>query len=750
MRAIGRAIHHLTGAAIVLALFAALGAPAAQAAFGELAHFGEAGTGKGQFNLAESFGATDALGVDQTTNAVYVVDGPTKKEYRLQKFERSGGEWKAVAEHKFKPALTRVAGIEGVAVEPASGRVYVLVLQERGENAKVDPAVLVAGGLYAFDTSTLEPAAGTTEGLLAGTEVLHGLGTVAGESLLEPAGIAVDPTTGDVVILGYEDRTGEDEELTVALERVKSTGALGARWSDVSNFFSGEGEVSPEVTSPVVTASGKVYIAGGELPVGEELDEEIDEIPSNFASKAAPVALAAFESEPLISFEGEPFPSSGGGLALGPDGTLYAYAQLLRQEGAGYHEPAVLAFEPDGSELGWFGGTSQPKESPHVPCGVSFRGNPVVAAGKEGTVFVFDSDPAAPDVVEFGPGGSGCPTASATTPVASINNEPVTGPVSVGAKVKFASTLTQANALAVTWEFTNTVTKATETVKGPAGEFQSPEVTHVFTTEGSYKVTETIKSDDLASPTIVKETTVAVKALLPTAQFSVTTPVNVGVAASFDAKASSGNGAPITSYTWNFGDGSPEVTSSERTTTHVYLAPGTYTAALTVKNAVGPGRASQPVEVVTVSTSPPAEPAPQPIVEPLPQPPSGGGGVASGVLSYSASVSTSSLSVSSSGAFVIKIACSGQSSCTGTVTLRTLSAVAAAARKSILALASGSFSAAGGTVKAVTLHLSSAARKLLAHIHVIKAKVTIAGRDATGVAHTTTAIVSLRAKLGKH
>ena len=99
---------------------------------------------------------------------------------------------------------------------------------------------------------------------------------------------------------------------------------------------------------------------------------------------------------------------------------------------------------------------------------------------------------------------------------------------------------------------------------------------------------------------------------------------------------------------------------------------------------------------------------------------------------------------------MIKVACTGQSSCTGSVTLRTLTAVAAGTHKAILTLASGSFSAAGGTVKAVTLHLSASARKLLAREHVVKAKATIAGHDAGGVAHTEAVVVSLRAVEAHH
>jgi hypothetical protein len=98
----------------------------------------------------------------------------------------------------------------------------------------------------------------------------------------------------------------------------------------------------------------------------------------------------------------------------------------------------------------------------------------------------------------------------------------------------------------------------------------------------------------------------------------------------------------------------------------------------------------------------------------------------------------------------LKVGCLGQSSCRGSITLRTLSAVSAAKRKAILTLASGSFSLSGGQVKAVALHLSAKARALLIRSHVLRAKVTIVGHDSAGVAHTMQSVVTLRLVKPKH
>jgi hypothetical protein len=51
----------------------------------------------------------------------------------------------------------------------------------------------------------------------------------------------------------------------------------------------------------------------------------------------------------------------------------------------------------------------------------------------------------------------------------------------------------------------------------------------------------------------------------------------------FDGSASTG---PITSYSWDFGDGSEEDVTSGSTVDHVYIKPGVYTACLTVSDGV--------------------------------------------------------------------------------------------------------------------------------------------------------------------
>ncbi len=119
-----------------------------------------------------------------------------------------------------------------------------------------------------------------------------------------------------------------------------------------------------------------------------------------------------------------------------------------------------------------------------------------------------------------------------------------------------------------------------------------------------------------------------------------------------------------------------------------------------------------------------------------------------------AKLAGSSLEASSSGVVSVKITCPGEESrCTGTITLRTLNLVTVAYgpglkkhRRVILTLAVGSFTVAGGRVTTVKLHLTAAARAMLAHAHahVLRVRATIVAHDAAGARHTTQTTVTIR------
>jgi hypothetical protein len=79
----------------------------------------------------------------------------------------------------------------------------------------------------------------------------------------------------------------------------------------------------------------------------------------------------------------------------------------------------------------------------------------------------------------------------------------------------------------------------------------------------------------------------------PVARFSSVTAVQVGHAISFDASASTVAFGSITTYLWNFGDGTTATTGGP-TVSHPYGAPGSYTVTLTETDEAGTGFAAAP------------------------------------------------------------------------------------------------------------------------------------------------------------
>lgn len=124
----------------------------------------------------------------------------------------------------------------------------------------------------------------------------------------------------------------------------------------------------------------------------------------------------------------------------------------------------------------------------------------------------------------------------------------------------------------------------------------------------------------------------------------------------------------------------------------------------------------------------------------------------------SAELASTFLTSSSAGIVNVKVSCpAGESSCKGTLTLRTLNAVSAtSAHQSekrmtvILTLAAGIFKVAGGAAATMKLHLSSKARTLLARTNVLRARATIVSHDSAGATHTTQTVVTIHAARTTH
>jgi PKD repeat protein len=260
------------------------------------------------------------------------------------------------------------------------------------------------------------------------------------------------------------------------------------------------------------------------------------------------------------------------------------------------------------------------------------------------------------------------------------------------------------------------------------------------------------------------------KSKLPTAAVTPPGSLRAGATALFTATASSDPypGGSIASYAWNWGDGTH---GSGAAPTHLYSGPGEYTVTLMVTDSygltslpvtlsvrVGEGEAEvnkRHEEEATAARKREEEAAAKSSVN-------AGQGVNGFRVSIApavpdAKLASTSLQVTLLGAVTLKISCpTGETTCSGTISLRTLAAViagdgyAARQKPSVLTLARGSFTVAGGKLVSVTLHLSTKARMLLARRHTLRARATLLARDPQGASHTTLTIVTLRAAKASH
>jgi PKD repeat protein len=130
--------------------------------------------------------------------------------------------------------------------------------------------------------------------------------------------------------------------------------------------------------------------------------------------------------------------------------------------------------------------------------------------------------------------------------------------------------------------------------------------THTYTTAGTYTVTVTVTDTAGSSSTATKQVTVTAKP--PTAALSVnpstgTAPVQVTA----DAAASAPGKAPISTYSFDFGDGTTVGPQSGGTAAHTYTTPGPYTVKVTVTDTAGnSSSATAQVTVNATAGTPPA------------------------------------------------------------------------------------------------------------------------------------------------
>lgn len=126
-------------------------------------------------------------------------------------------------------------------------------------------------------------------------------------------------------------------------------------------------------------------------------------------------------------------------------------------------------------------------------------------------------------------------------------------------------------------------------------------VTKRYDTPGTYRVTLTVTDNMGAKATAQQTVTVST-----TFQARLTATPTTGTAGVtsfvFDARGSTpGPDTFITSYRFEFGDGTPAQDSAAPTASHVYMAPGRYTVSVTVRDSKSPPNTSTAIVVITVT-----------------------------------------------------------------------------------------------------------------------------------------------------
>ena len=767
-----------SGLAVLIALLSGAAPASAAGGFGELARFGKTGVGAGEIAGFEA-GEAEALaiGVDPKDNSVYVLDEPKESEevgkefirhIRLQKFKEVGGKYEvtASAEVAEQSPETSKATVEGIAVDSKRERVYFLTTDARAKAAKIDVNRPAASTLYAFSTkesgSTLVPE-GKAGAILTGTGAgeFETQSATHGKALLEPAGITVDPKSGDLIILAQEEaEVGGKLKPHYVLQRVSSTGAIGARYVDSTDFlkkgfFEETRPDSPVVVGPESSPHVLVNFEG------------LVEIPYEFSSSTPPKQI--FEEAHNLIKEVAPIEKGveredGGTLTASPDGTrVYGDAEIINEHDNTTYPGVFVRSASTGALIGWTGGQSPALSNedecvlgplasvtkPLIPLGVG-SGEKIFALATsyliEEEVEEEETPPVPhPAVVELGPGGKGClaATAGSESVQAKANGTSLHQGEEVPAEtnVFFTAHPLGADALSVTWHTENTKTGEKTTVIKPTnpneGEYRQPKFTFKVSHAGTYVITASIETDDLDTPLLEK--TVEEKPISFQLKVKLTAEELKKLE---EEKKQQEEKEKAEQHKLEEEHKRAEEEQKKHEQEALQQRREAEQRKLTEEQEANTQRENE-ANAQAAALKAAAEKL---AAEQAANAHTGTGGV----LSYQASVASSRIKVSKSGALSLIVDCSGQSSCTGTVTLRTLTAVSSghSKHKAILTLASASFSAAGGQNHTIAMHLSAAARQLLARTHALKAKATIVARDAAGTPHTTPATVTLLAPPG--
>jgi plastocyanin len=724
--------------------------PAAHAATGELAAFGEYGTAADQLNFA------GPVAVDPTdANSIYVGDRPDYSDgaqhQRIRKYGADG-----TLQATLEPPLDNPSGapmyIVGLAIDGADQRLYVLLdADDHGEGMAREVLVYSTVPSCPTPSTCTLVAPGSPAAVADG--VLIDFRLPAGGSVDYATGLAVDPGTHKVAVLGIDDTGASDP--TGVIQYVTSDGALDTR---VSGLGAGL-DPAADIRNPVglaIAPDGSVYIPTA--PPGNVGDPIATASIFRLPRESGTSTLLAQDSVQPMFAPGFAFGlGTGSSIGVSSDGaTVY----VVEGDGSGAR---VRGFSTaTGAQSVVYGQPSGvfTASSCYLPNQFYVQG---VAAGAGDVVVVtspaFTANNATDRAVHvFGPGGTGCPRQQALFTVDGRGDGTVT--VTKGQPIAFdagPSQLLGAVPSQVDWDFDGSGAFTTHVTGSPA----SLSTTHKFLQVGTFQVGVQIHSDGVPPVSDPVFHQVKVVAPTPTAAFkpSTRTPA-AGASVTFDASdstdpAGSDSGGPshaLAKYRWDFGDGQTQETTGP-TVAHAFANPGTAALNRTVKlsvlskDDVASGSVQQTLTVAgTPAAGTPSTPDPPQQQQPVPP---GGGGTPPPFTPPSPTVAATS--VDAKGVVSLKVTCpAGGATCQGKVelTIKVKTKVKGKTKSTTLKLGTATFTVAAGKSQAVKLKLSAAGRSLLRKQHKLSATAAVTV-TAGGKASTKTRTLTLKAPAKK-
>lgn len=695
-------------AAALIIMYVLLAAPGARAA-GELAAFGPVGfdASAGEF----AFGGPVAVDPSDG-NDVYVADvSDASRTPRVRKLSPTGQTLATVA-----PPNTNAGGgagyIAGLAVDQTEHRLYVLMVANGPDTA--NPSQPASMSILAYSTvpqaNTLIAPANLSSGVLVDFRT-------AGGVVDYPTGIAVDPTTHKVGVIGIDDPNAIDPNGVI--QYVTDAGALSTPLTGLGTGVDPDGDAVPNPPGMAIGPDGDIYVP--ELTFAG--DGEIYRIPKGGGTPRL-IAQDPVDNNPTINPAIQNGNSYGVPIAVSPDGTSVWIPEGV--SGSGMVRGFSIA---NGDQLAAYGGGTAggscylPFRFNHLGIGVGADDQVIVTSPYNNTT----PDPTDRTVHVFGPGGSGCPVPQGLFTVDGRGDGSVT--ITKGKSIVLDASMSDLRGGAageVDWDLDGSGQFATH-VTGTGGAAAALTINHTYLNAGAtFRVGVKIHIQGSVWTEPVFHT-VTVAAPRPIASFtpSTRTPA-AGGTVTFDASASidsagSDSGGPthtLKTYHWEFGDGATQDTTTP-TVTHAFANGGTASVSRTVKlvvtsrDDVASDAFAQTVTVAGTANATPT-PTPTPAPRTTPAPPSGGGTVPPTQTIPSSGVSGSS--VDARGNVALTVSCpAGGARCVGRIVLKVKVTKTVRGRKKATTVTIGtvSFTVDAGKSKAVKLRLTATGRSLL-------------------------------------